>query len=298
MTGINDQYRKMIEQIRIDGEKYADEQMKDVYLKQKDMLDELHAFIGLLYIRYSINGLLNLNKAEKASVMAEIDSKLKNIGEKLGQAEVEKVKNILEETYKDTYYKDAFVMDSGMKINLRFDLVKQEFVDAAVNQKFKGELFSHRIWKNKADMIDKLKSFIVDAMKGNTTVDKIGRDIQKTFNVEAYESHRLARTETARVQTQASLDIAHNAGVKEVMWDATLDSKTAPKDAALDGKRWSINEEHPKPPLHPNCRCVLINIPFAGWKPTKRIDNETKEMIDYKTYNEWLKDKGIGGNEE
>lgn len=79
------------------------------------------------------------------------------------------------------------------------------------------------------------------------------------------------------------------------MWSATLDSKTAEYDASLDGQVWDIDEDHPMPvdSTHPNCRCVLVNIPFADWKPSKRLDNKTRQLIDYQDYATWSKDKGI-----
>lgn len=184
------------------------------------------------------------------------------------------------------------------QISQKFDILKPEFVDAAVNAKYKGEFFSDRIWKNKAEMIDSLQNSLTEAMKGNITIDKVGRDIRDTFNVQAYESQRLVRTETARVATQASYDIGKNTGVEQVMWSATLDMKTAPEDAALDGKVWGINEDHPEPPLHPSCRCCLINVPYEGWSPTARKDNSTKEIIPYQTYAEWKNGKKIDGRNE
>lgn len=289
----------MIEQIRLDSEKYADEQMKGVYSNQKDKLNELHSFIGMMYIKYSIDGLLKLKGSQKASVMAEIDSKLKAMGKDLGQKEISKVRSILDKTYKDTYCKNAYVLDSGMDINIKFKMLKQEFIDSAVNAKFKESTFSDRIWNNKADMIDKLKNSIVEASKGNTTIDKIAKDIQHTFNVSAYDSNRLVATETARVAVKAQEQIGIDSGCQEVMWSATLDSRTAPYDASLDGKVWGINENHPEPvtDTHPRCRCILINVPFADWKPKVRKDNSSKEIIDYEDYDQWLKDKRIGEDE-
>ena len=124
-------------------------------------------------------------------------------------------------------------------------------------------------------------------MNGKTTIDKVARELKTTYNTSAYESRRLVNTEMARVQTQASYDIAIDAGVEEVMWSATLDNLTATKDADLDGIVWGIKENHPMPPLHPNCRCVLINVPYKGWQPTQRKNNISKEAIDYVDYNSW-----------
>lgn len=179
------------------------------------------------------------------------------------------------------------------QVNIKFDILSPKHIDAAVNAKYKSELFSDRIWANKAGMIDKLQSSIINAMKGDVTIDKIGRQIRDTFNVTAYESQRLVNTETARVQTQASEDIGRAAGVEQVMWSATLDNLTNPEDAALDGKVWGINEDHPEPPLHPLCRCCLINVPYEGWTPTQRKDNETGGLIDNTTYKDWKQNQGI-----
>jgi len=288
---LNKIYRKSIEDIKVQGEEYADEEIKPVYAEQSKALDKLHIALGALFIKYGVNGLLKMNDAQKGAT--DLKTTLKTMGKELGDSEVKKVIDILEKVYSDTYYKNAFVMDSGLKIELKFDILKKEFIDTAVNAKYKGEFFSDRIWKNKADLIDKLQSSLIDAMKGDTHLDKIARDIRDTFNVQAYESQRLVRTENARIQTQASYDIGISSGVKQVMWSATLDNTTNPEDASLDGQIWGIDEDHPEPPLHPNCRCCLINVPYEGWQPTQRKDNENGDLIDNTTYNQWLKDKGV-----
>jgi len=290
---IDKEYQKKVEQIKVDGENYADSAMKDVHIEQAAALDALHKTIGKIYIDHAKDGFLILTAAEKNAIASQTTKHLKDMGLKLGTSEVKKVADILENVFKDTYYKNIFTLESGMTVNLKFPILKKEFVDAAVNAKYKDELFSDRIWTNKADMIDKLQSSITDAMKGNTTIDKVGRELRDTFNTTAYESRRLVQTETARVQTQASEEMAQATGVEQVMWSATLDNKTADEDAELDGKTWGINEDHPEPPLHPDCRCCLINVPYDGWSPTQRKDNETKEVIDYTNYADWAKDKNI-----
>lgn len=290
---LNKDYQKAVEQIKIDGEEYSNEQMKPIYTEQKKELDRLYAIVGVLFIRYAIDGLLKMNASQKAGT--GIKDILKTMGKKLGDAEVEKVTDILSTVYQDTYYKNLYTLESGMTINIKLPILKKEFVDAAVNAKYKSELFSDRIWSNKAGMIDKLQAGLTDAMQGKTTIDKVARDIKNTFNTTAYESSRLVSTENARIQTQASYDIGISAGVDQVMWSATLDLLTAPEDAELDGKVWGINEDHPEPPLHPNCRCCLINVPpIENWTPTNRKDNISKEIISYKNYAEWSKARGIG----
>ena len=43
-----------------------------------------------------------------------------------------------------------------------------------------------------------------------------------------------------------------------VMWSAINDPKTCLQCQRLHGKIWRADEPHPIPPLHPNCRCILI----------------------------------------
>lgn len=291
---MNEEYRKKIEQVKIDGEEFADSAMKSVYLKQKAALDELHSVIGKAYIDHAKDGALVLTTTQQQQLMANMKTKLKAMGAELGESEVAKVTALLGKVFSATYYKNAFVLESGMKANLKFNILKKEFVDAAVNREFKGELFSDRIWANKASMIDQLQSAIIGAMKGDVTIDKIGRQIRDTFNVSAYESQRIVRTETARIQTQATDDIAKSTGVKQQMYSATLDGKTNPEDASFDGNVYDVDDDSkPDIPQHPNCRCCYINVPYAGWSPTARKDNESGKIIDYQNYASWAKDKGI-----
>jgi len=291
---INKDYRKQIEQIKISGEDYANEAMKDVYMEQKEALDMMHSYIGKLYVDNSVDGLLVLSTAQKNKITTDMKSKLRAMGLKLGKSEVEQVTTILTSLFATSYYKNAFVMESGMKANLKFNILKKEFIDSAVNAKYKGEFFSDRIWTNKASMIDKLQSHIISAMKGDMTIDKVGKSIKETFNCTAYESRRLVSTEVSRVQAQASYDIGKSTGVEQVMFLAVLDGRTCAEDANLDGKIYSIDDpSKPDLPSHPNCRCNFCNIPYQNWNPTQRRDNETGKNIDYTNYADWAKSKGI-----
>jgi SPP1 gp7 family putative phage head morphogenesis protein len=284
----------MITQIKIDADNYADEQMQTVYKNQKGHLTELHKYLGLLFVTYAVDGLLKVAPSQRANILVNLNSKLTDMAKDMGNVEINQVMDILKKNYSNVYYKNAFVLDSGLNIRLKFGLLKKEYIDAAVNNPVDGELFSNRIWSNKAAVADKVKQGIVDAMNGNVTIDKLGSNIQSTFNVGAYESQRLLRTENARVQAQAIDDIGENAGCTQQMYCATLEANTCSECAELDGKYYDIDDDSkPDIPLHPNCRCLYINVPFINWAPTKRKDGENKDIIDYEDYNNWLKNRGI-----
>lgn len=298
MAKLDPQYQKMITQIKIDADKFADEQMQTVYRNQKDHLDEIHKYLGLLFVTYAVDGILKVTQSQRSNILASLNSKLVDMAKDMGNIEINQATDILKKNYSDTYYKNAYVMDSGLNINLKFNLLKKEYIDAAVNNPVDGELFSDRIWTNKVAVADKVKQGIVDAMNGDTTIDKLGKSIQTDFNVGAYESQRLIRTENARVQSQAIDDIGKNAGCTQQMYCATLELNTCSECAELDGKYYNIDDDSkPDIPLHPNCRCLYINVPPVGWQPSVRKNNESKDIIDYEDYNKWLKNKGIDNSE-
>ena len=282
-------YRKLIEDIKVQEEKLADKSMLPIYAEQKVALDKLHSLLGKLYIEHGINGLLKININD-----TNIKSILKAMGKELGTSEVAKVTSILSTVYKDTYYKNAFTMNSGLKVALKFNILKKENIDAAVNAKYKGELFSDRIWTNKAGMIDELQSKLIEATKGNTTIDIIGKQIKDIFNVTAYQSQRLVQTESARILTQANDDIATNIGVDQQLFSATLESSTCDECQSLDGNIYDVDaSDKPEIPIHPLCKCCYINVPYTGWQATQRRDNETGKDISYTNYTDWVKEKGI-----
>ena len=289
---MNKKYRASIEQIAIDNEKNSNKAMLPIYKQQKDELDKLNSLLGKLFIDNGVTGTLNMSTSQKANI--GVKTLLTNMGKRLGDAEIKKVTSIISDVYKDNYYKNAYEMENNFKVDLKFNMLKKEYVNAAVNQKYKGAMFSDRIWSNKASLIDKLQSGLVNTMNGNGTLQQVAKNIRETFNATASESQRLINTENARVQSQAIDDIGTSSGVEEQLYSATLENHTCAECGSLDGTTYAIDDDSkPEIPEHPNCRCCYINVPYEGWQATQRKDGNTGELIDNTTYAEWSANKGI-----
>lgn len=86
---------------------------------------------------------------------------------------------------------------------------------------------------------------------------------------------RTANTHISNAVQQASAE-ANSDLVKEVEWRSVLDSRTTPVCQALSGKRFPI-DSGPRPPRHPGCRSIVIEI-LKDFPPPKS-----------ETYAEWLK---------
>lgn len=247
-------HRRKIEQINVLNYQYAQKQMKQVYKKYNDALTQILAFIGLLYMSYSIDGVVKINNYQKTYILSDLYNKLQPIQEQLGKFEVNEIADVLNKAYENTYIKNAFLM--GIKLNTP----SAENINKAVKTKIDGELFLDRIWNNKEDLIKRIKESVNAILNGSMTIDQAGKQIEKIFNISAYQSHRLLVTELSRVQAQASIDMAKATGIKKHMWSATFEH-TCEHCVELDGEVFKIDDkEAPIIPAHPNCQCLWVNI--------------------------------------
>ena len=117
---LNQQYQNLILQIKQDADKFADQQMQTVYKNQKSNLDEMHKYLGLLYVKYAVDGLLKVTSYQKNNILSGLNSRLTAMAKDMGNTEANKVTDILKKNYTDTYYKNAYAMDSGLNVNIKF----------------------------------------------------------------------------------------------------------------------------------------------------------------------------------
>lgn len=121
------------------------------------------------------------------------------------------------------------------------------------------------------------------------------RALQYTDGVMAQSRRAVAMlTRTTMTHTSSvarDLTFQKNSDVVErVRWVATLDLRTSLICASLDGKTWAVDEPHPSPPAHPDCRSTLGPAigPPAGMRAALggRVDGKT-------TVEQWWKTRSV-----
>ncbi len=290
------QLEQEILKIREDMEELANKNMKPLLESYKNLLDDIRVEIAKLYMQYG--KLEEMSKQDRYKGLKRLEKILLNIAQELGLMDVKKTSTILKKAYKESYYRTHFTIQRGVEAEISLAILSANFIKEVIENPVDGKLFSDRIWDNKQKLVNRVIRDVEKAMIQGTSIDKLAREIKKDFGSSAYESKRLIYTEVARCQSQAQSQIYKESGiVNKIMWSATLDRLTNPEDAKLDGKMWDIDEDHPSPPLHPNCRCCLIPV-VPGWNPTKRRENikdnsGKKPIIDYTDYNSWKQSKNI-----
>jgi SPP1 gp7 family putative phage head morphogenesis protein len=120
------------------------------------------------------------------------------------------------------------------------------------------------------------RSLTISFTEGES-LDRAVKRIQETIDINKRSAQTLIRTANTHISNsvqQASAE-ANSDIVKEVEWRSVLDSRTTPICQTRDGERYPVSEG-PRPPAHPGCRSIIIEI-LDGFPPPDR-----------ETYSEWL----------
>lgn len=100
---------------------------------------------------------------------------------------------------------------------------------------------------------------------------------------------RTTMTHTASVARDQTFERNQDV-VQRVRWVSTLDLRTSLICAGLDGKTWSVDEPHPSPPAHPDCRSALA--PSIGPRAGKRA--ALGGRVDAKVeFEDWLRTRSV-----
>ena len=173
-----------------------------------------------------------------------------------------------------------------------------------VNAPVAGKRLSKRLYQYRDKLTDNVTQNIITGLFEGKSYAEIARRVNEETEASYKQALRIARTEAGRTQsttTQKGYIEAKKQGIDiQKRWLATLDKKTRHDHRELDGQtvevdgKFSIRGHTAKGPRlfgvaseDVNCRCTTIEV-IDGISPELRKDNESKEMIKYKNYDEWL----------
>ncbi len=265
----------------------SDEQLKEVFKQQLSNRNEILTEIANTMLSYNIaDSKLSISITEKKKLKEKLSKVIRDkIQQELGN-ETKLTDGILKSTGKEKYNTNNYLYSLGIDYNLK--PVDNDTLEKIINVKVEEKTWSDRLWNNKNDLQKDLKLEIEDFLNGKTSVNEIEAKIKKKYNSNAYNTKRLINTEICRVQSSINDVWTENHSIKYQMFMATLDGKTSELCRNFDGKTFNINDiNKPVPPLHPFCRSALINLPNKEWRPKMRIDNITKQNINWQSFEEW-----------
>lgn len=227
---------------------------------------------------------------------------LETLVEMLGIGQLqEKLENNLVYTYTEAYYFNAFGVEQAAKVAVQSPMLTYSQVMGVISNPWlpDGNTYSDRLRANTAYLALKMTKTVENAVGSGWSINRTAREIQNNAQEGFFNSVRLARTEINRAASQGASHLyMQNADLLDSKrWNATLDSRTAPKDADNDGKTYPLNydtvENPGKPgeriPNHPNCRCKYSPVlsVFGGKSVKERIARgagDTRDNFGERTY--------------
>lgn len=165
----------------------------------------------------------------------------------------------LVKAYDESYYKtmyDALPNVTGASVTP----LSQDVIDQALQNRWKGENYSSRVWKNRDVLAKEARRSIDSGVASGKSIQQMTMELSDLMDVGAYAAARLIRTEVNRMHNDAALKSYRAMGIKEYTYLATLDARTCAVCGALDLKVFRVDEAKTGvnlPPMHPNDRCTI-----------------------------------------
>lgn len=205
------------------------------------------------------------------------------------------------------YYGVWYSLEQSQNIVLQFPLINHDYVMNLVNVPVAGKRLSKRLYQYRDKLAENVTHNIITGLFEGKSYAEIARRVNEETEASYKQALRIARTEGGRTQsttTQKGYIEAKKKGIDiQKKWLATLDKHTRRSHQELDGKTIDVNEkfyvrghtaEGPRlfgvASEDVNCRCTTIEV-IDGIAPELRKDNETKAVVKYKNYSEWLGNK-------
>lgn len=267
--------------------------------------NELKEFKGSLreFIRMAKESIGKVNpELENLSIKARItryqalEAQINEILEKLYAIDYEKLgSEKIKDIYQDQYYRTLFDIGQYRGFNQAFAQLNTGIIDELIKYPFNGLNFSDRIWRQKGDMLIKLKEAMVTSFIQGKNPKELAENFAKVFQTKEYEAYRLLHTETTFMSEQATLQAYKDDGIEQYEFVATLDLRTSDICREHDGKVYDVDKATVGvnyPPLHHFCRSTTV--PYFGEKEGTRVargtDGKTYPVPASMTYEQWYKE--------
>lgn len=264
----------------------SEDTMKKAYITQNKNRDSLLNEIGKILLQYNIkNDKLSISYIQQQSILNQIGRLIQdNIQDEI-RLEKGLIKRTLIEVGQAKHSTNNYILSLGTSFKVSH--VTDKVLNEIINTKIDKKIWSDRLHDNKNEIYKILLSEVNNFLKGKTNINKIETVLRSRFDTNLYETRRLVQDNVCRVQESVNHEWQNAHGIKYTMYMSALDSHVCDKCKRFDGKVYLVDQKPVSIPQHPFDRCVYVSLPSADWKPKMRLDNETKQKINWTTFEEW-----------
>jgi SPP1 gp7 family putative phage head morphogenesis protein len=278
---------------------------------QKALLDALTSIYGemtKIYDKYAVDGLLTKVEMTKYNKYQTME---KQILDKLDPAikkNIESIKHLLPEQYQESFYHYAWAIDNATGLRLSWGMVNTKQLLGAFditnpkNIELQNALTNYGVTAKK-----NIRNALIKNLAQGKSLAQMAKDIKLSVNKIYSSALTIARTEGMRAinagQNETYLQ-AEEMGIQgNRVWSATLDSKTRPDHAQMDGESPKEDGLYHLPngetALYPhdpslsaeeviNCRCSE-RYEVEGYSPQLRRTRE-EGIIPYQSYQSYAEE--------
>ncbi len=263
----------------------------------KEMKQKLNSFIA----DYGVDGKLSETEAKKFGRLKKLIKNLETELKKVESLQTYQLKTYLKDSYELNYYYTGYALETESLVKLNYSILDRKQVANAIN----NPLMNIAIDDNKKQARAKLRrSLTQSVVQGEGIRDSAAR-IRKDLTTSSNRAVKIARTETTGIMGKSRQQSFEHAKARNIelkkVWVATLDGRTRDSHQSLDGETvdtdaaFSNGLMYPGDPSGPpseviNCRCTEIaKLPDIDY--SQRRITKTNELGEYKTFDEWKKDR-------
>lgn len=276
-------------------------------------LARVRDLLSSLYEKYSVDGVLTLAEMSKYNRLTAIEKRIAEIMGEVYSRGGKLVNRLTKDVYQAAFYRHEWAVAQGVGADISFGLLNPKAIEAVVG----NPMAKIALEGMKDNGLRKIKREITQGLIRGDSYPKMASAIKGAFDTDARDTLRIVRTEGQRAMNQGIKEAYEEAEAQGVdiiqVWDASLDTRTRPDHAALDGVEgrkgggYDVAWHFPSGGWSPspgnsgiakqdiNCRCRLVG-KIRGYEPkSRRIRDEGVQP--YKTFADWAQEKGITRNQ-
>lgn len=282
--------QKEILQSQLKSEEEVVSELRHVYMRARRDVSER---IKGLEARTDVENLQSIvyQKQYQEALKKQLDSIL----DIMNANQFETISDYLGKCYEDGFLGTMYDLH-GQGIPLIMPINQRQMVEAIqIDSKISEGLYK-RLGVDTNDLKDSIRQYVSRGIASSQSWADVARSINYRMNIGMNRSVRIARTEGHRVASKSTLDAQRAAKEKGAdvvkQWDATLDKRTRPHHARLDGQLREIDdpfEVDGHKAMYPggfgiasediNCRCAILQ--RARWALDEDELTTLKERAEY-----------------
>ncbi len=214
---------------------------RKILINYKIALDEIRKELSKVYEKYAKGGVLTHAEMTKYHRLKNLHDQITGIMGPTLSKNGKLIERLSEVQYEESFYLHAWAIDQSTGVSARWGLVSEKMIEQAVKAPEWRSLQEIAIRTLKQDAIVKMDRTIAQGLIQGFSYEKMAKTIKvDVLEKSAAAARRIAQTEGHRAMVLGQLDNyakAEDLGLElKYVWDATLDDRTRPSHAEMDGK--------------------------------------------------------------